>query len=282
MSADLKFSETAAHVRAHDRDRYLAALFAPRAVREGLMALYAFNCELERIPDLVSEPMLGEIRLQWWRDVLDGPRRDTATGNPLADAMAQAIEKHGLPVALLRGMIDARSADLDGGGFADIQALNAYLYKSEGAVFALSAQCAGVPVKQATPAANAAAIARGIAGILLRLPRDAAAGRVMLPLSLLAGNGVTAEEILAGEGSQGLEKVVDELAGLARAALGDARAKIASLPRAARGVFAPLATVERTLALVEKPGMDPLHDVVELNPLRRFIGIWRTSRSGRV
>ena len=58
-------------VRAHNPDRYLTALMAPRRVRGSLMALYAFNAELARIPALVSEPALGEIRLQWWRDAVD-------------------------------------------------------------------------------------------------------------------------------------------------------------------------------------------------------------------
>ena len=58
-------------VRQVDRDRYLAALFAPEDKRADLLALYAFNAEITRVRDIVTEPHLGEIRLQWWQDTLD-------------------------------------------------------------------------------------------------------------------------------------------------------------------------------------------------------------------
>ena len=57
-------------VRAADRDRYISALLAPADRRLDLMTLYAFDAELARIATTVSEPLLGEIRLQWWRDAL--------------------------------------------------------------------------------------------------------------------------------------------------------------------------------------------------------------------
>src|SRR5205085_10532913 len=64
-------SSLAALVRQHDRDRYQTALFAPAERREALLALYAFNYEIARVREIVSEPMLGQIRLHWLREVLD-------------------------------------------------------------------------------------------------------------------------------------------------------------------------------------------------------------------
>ena len=58
-------------VRRHDRDRYQTALFAPADRREALFALYAFNYEIARVRESVTQPMLGQIRLQWWREVID-------------------------------------------------------------------------------------------------------------------------------------------------------------------------------------------------------------------
>jgi phytoene synthase len=60
-------SAVAELVRRHDRDRYMTALFAPAARREALFALYAFNYEIARVREAVTQPTLGQIRLQWWR-----------------------------------------------------------------------------------------------------------------------------------------------------------------------------------------------------------------------
>ena len=69
------FRHCAGLVRDTDRDRYLATLFAPAEKRDALFALYAFDAEISRVRDLAREPIPGEIRLQWWRDVLGGAGR---------------------------------------------------------------------------------------------------------------------------------------------------------------------------------------------------------------
>ena len=72
------FDHAAEIVRQYDKDRYLSALLAPGQYRPGLMALYAFNSEIARIRELVSEPLPGEVRLQWWRDLLEGTEHGVA------------------------------------------------------------------------------------------------------------------------------------------------------------------------------------------------------------
>ncbi len=267
-------------LRAHDPTRYLTALLAPRQARPGLMALYGFNAELSRIPDLVSEPQLGEIRLQWWRDALG--KDDVSCGAPVADALGLAIRIYDLPRAQLLGMIDARGADLDGGGFADFQALKAYLYKSQGAVFALGAHILGGGAGDFSRLANAAGLAYGLAELLRNLPRDTAAGRVMAPLSLLQEHKLDPESLLAGEAGKQIFPVIAELAREARTALDAARKEMALCDKSERPAFAPLKLVEPILAAVEAPGHNPLRDIAEINPLLRFWRLWRAARSGRV
>ncbi len=269
-------------LRAHDPARYLTALLAPRHARAGLLALYAFNTELARIPGLVSEPQLGEIRLQWWRDALGDMGGDVSSGAPVADALGLAIRTYDLPRAMLLGMIDARSADLDGGGFADFQALKAYLYKSQGAVFALGAHILGGGAGDFARVANAAGLAYGLAELLRNLPRDTAAGRVMAPLGLLQEHKLDPELLLAGEAGKRIHPVVAELAREARAALEAARKELALCDKSARPAFAPLKLVEPILDAVEAPDRNPLRDIAEINPLMRFWRLWRAARSGRV
>ncbi len=204
------------------------------------------------------------------------------TGNPITDALGETVETHGLSKASLLGMIDARSADLDGGGFADMQAFKAYQYKTHGAVFALSAKILGQSGSFIGRAANEAGVVFGTMRTLISLPRDAAHGRVMLPLSLLQEHDVLPESVvLAGEGGEGIRTVVSELVQEARNALQSVRGRMGELDSTVHAAFAPLALVEPALRAIEKPDVQPLRDVVVLNPLARFVRLWRASRTGR-
>ncbi len=265
-------------VRTHDPDRYLTALMAPRRVRDALLALYAFNAELARIPSLVSEPALGEVRLQWWRDEVDTIGAASPSGAPVAEALGKAVSAYDLPKPLLIGMIDARSADLDGGGFPDLQALSAYLYKSEGAVFALSARIMGATDASTGRAANAAGLAVGLTNLLRMLARDAAAGKVMLPLLMLENHDLHVEQLLAGTCTQEMKPVLAELAVEARAARDAATQLLTAIDPDARPVFAPLALVESYLKSLERTDHDPMQQVAEINPLGRFWRMWRASK----
>ena len=264
-------------LRTHDHDRYLTALMAPRRVRDSLMALYAFNAELARIPTLVSEPALGDIRLQWWRDAVGHMGAAAPSGAPVAEALGLAVSAHDLPKPPLIGMIDARSADLDGGGFSDLQALKAYLYKSEGAVFALSATILGVDDARLSSAANAAGLAVGLTNLLRMLARDAAAGKVMLPLLMLENHSLHVERVLAGTCLNEIKPVLAELAIVAREARENASQLLTGINPAAHSVFAPLALVEPYLKVLERPDHNPMQQVAEINPLRRFWRLWCAS-----
>src|SRR5262249_31450842 len=112
-------------LREADKDRFVATLFAPAAVRPALYALYAFNIEIARIRELIHEPMAGEIRLQWWTDAVGGSRAGEAAAHPVASALLSAMTHYGLPVERLTALIGARRFDLDNepmGTLADLEA----------------------------------------------------------------------------------------------------------------------------------------------------------------
>ena len=131
-------------------DRYLAARLAPRKGRRDLITLAAFIGETARIVATASEPLVGEMRLQWWRDVLEpGRPAGEATGNPIADALRDAITRHALPGELFSTLLDARSRALEP-DFAPTGAeLDRYLDDSEGGAFRLAARILGVPAGEA-------------------------------------------------------------------------------------------------------------------------------------
>jgi phytoene synthase len=261
-------------VRSGDRDRYWAALFAPRALREDLLALYAFNLEIARIPYLVSEPMVGQIRLQWWRDAIDLASQGTRSGNPVADALAMAIRRHALPKAQLQGMVSARLFDIYTEPMAGIPELKAYLNETAGALFAASLQVLGVRSTKAESAAQIAGLAYGLTALLRALPLHTASGRVFLPLPSLQAGGAPNATRLAAE--------LADVRASARSNLERFREVSADLPTEARPAFLLLALVEPMLARMERPGFQQLRHVVELPPLTRFWRIWKAVVSGTI
>src|SRR3990170_2493394 len=108
-SMQANFDHCAALVREADRDRYLATLFAPAEHRDALFALYAFNAEIARVRDVAREPLPGEIRLQWWREVLTGERDGEAAAHPVAAALRETLGRYGFVVTPLLELIEARN-----------------------------------------------------------------------------------------------------------------------------------------------------------------------------
>jgi phytoene synthase len=261
-------------VRNGDPDRYAAALFAPRGGREALFALYAFNVELARIAEQVSEPQLGEIRLQWWREALDRSLAGEATGHPVADAVGAAARRSSLPADEFVGLIDARSFDVSVRIMPDRAALDDYLNKTAGDLFRLAAALmAPHQGGNIEPAARAAGLAYGLTGLMRAMPVHAVRGRVDLPADMLLTHGTSPDQILAGQASRGLAHVLAGLRGEAREALRLARREVAALPPPARRAFRPLALVEPYLSALET--VEPLRELAESNPLYR---LWRLAR----
>ena len=145
-----------------EADRYLAATLAPRASRPGLLALAAFVADLGRIAPSVSEPMLGVIRLQWWRDALEAGGTATATGYPVADAWRAALGDNAPVREAALALIEARERDLDATPFASEEALLAHLDATEGRAFGLALSLLGATDAPASPLARAAGRAYGL------------------------------------------------------------------------------------------------------------------------
>src|ERR1700726_4236630 len=99
------FAYCEALVRAADKDRFLAALFAPAEHRGALHALYAFNIEIARVREVIREPLAGEIRLQWWNDAVAGRAAGDVEANPVVAALLAAVARYRLPTEPLTGFI---------------------------------------------------------------------------------------------------------------------------------------------------------------------------------
>jgi phytoene/squalene synthetase len=166
-------------VRKHDPDRYFSALFAPAEKRPLLFALYAFNHELARIGETVREPMMGEIRLQWWRETVDSAREGKPRAHDVACALFELFRRVDLPGALFEAMMDARPFDFSPETFADDEARDAYLDATSGNLMRLAARVLGADDAY-DDLAREAGIAYGLAGLIRSQAGHTSRGKVVL------------------------------------------------------------------------------------------------------
>lgn len=164
-----------------DRERYLCALCAPEPARTALLALLAFNQELAAIPQGVSDPMLGKIKLQWWIDALPGVVQDRPPGHPVAQALAQSGRVDG-QLAALRGLAEARNFDLERARPQSLTELEAYAEASGGALHALMAEVLAPEDAEGVAAAREIGAAWALIGLMRALPYQTDNTRDMLPL----------------------------------------------------------------------------------------------------
>ena len=162
-------------VQRGDPDRFAAVMAAPTAARARLFPLYAFNLEVARAPWVSKEPMIGEMRLQWWRDVVAEPAR---RAHEVAGPFHALIQEAALPLAVIDRLIEARIHDVYGEPFADGAAFDAYLDDTAGGLMWLAAKACGGTDESA---ARALGWAMGLANYLRAVPELEARGRQPLP-----------------------------------------------------------------------------------------------------
>lgn len=259
-------------LREGDPDRYLATLFAPASARDDLFALYALNVELARIGERVSEPVLGAIKLQWWRDALVRAGAGEVTASPVADAIGGLLQHHPDMAELMGRMIDAREFDVAVRIMPDMAALDDYLDATAGSLFAAAVTVGGSDAARLQPLCLAAGRAYALTGLMRSLPIHASRGRCDLPADLLRRHGTSPEQILAGEASPGLAASLAELRAKAGRDLSNAEAQLKTLTRRMRKIFLPLALVRPYLAALAKIADDPFRLAATINPLYR---LWR-------
>lgn len=243
-------NEVAETVRSLDRDRYLSTLFAPDDKRGHLLALYAFNAEVARIRDTVSEPHIGLIRLQWWRDTVESlAGGGSGGGHPVAEGLAHAMRAGGLPPDALLDLITAREFDLYDDRMPDLLSLEAYLGETHSRLIQMAAM---ILDREAAPQSSEAA---GLAGV--------AQG-----LALVLGHPLRRSPFLP----PGMD-VADALAH-ARKRLNEAMALRPALPGPLLSAFLPLSL---TGLYLERIAAAP-DEELRVSPLRRQFVMWWTAR----
>ncbi len=270
-------------VKTGDRPRYYSTLFAPPDLRPALFAIFGFAAEIARVPDQVSESALGEIRLQWWRDALEGVFGRGEEGEaPALRALAVTIRRYALPFASFEALVAARAFDLYSDPPPILADLEGRLGETESALFQMAAIIAGGASGRTAEAAGHAGIAYGLARRLAALALERARGRTILLSDLLVTEKLSVADVYVADPPTALLNVVRSMSGIARQHLALARAHSADLPPPIRRVFLPLAVIEPLLARVEGLGSKIFFESAELSDLSTLarIGMARLRAGG--
>ena len=274
---DDAFAYCLSTLRELDRDRYLACLLMPEAMRFDMAALYLFNAEIARVRDLVREPLPGEIRLQWWRDLFEKSARGEDAG-PLAAALFDVIGRHNLPRKVLMSMCEARIFDLYDDAMPSRNDFEGYAGETASALIQLGLMVAAPASAQAhAEAAGHAGVAQAVAGTLLLMPRHAARGQVYLPLDMLSALGLDREAFLARQDKVLIDAAIEIFATFGLEHLDKARAH---LPTSAEA-FAPFLPVTLTRDVLKralKAKVAVFEKDIASGPLATQWRLWRASR----
>jgi phytoene synthase len=261
-------SYVADQVRRFDHDRFMTAIFAPATVREHLFALYAFNIEIAKTGEVVSEPLIGQMRLQWWRDTLDRLYAGGTVAHGVARPLGAAIAARGLDRAHFDRLIDAREFDLDRVPPADFAALHAYAEGTGSPLLALALAVAGGQGDAMGDIARQAGTGWALTGLLRAVPFHARQHRLYLPADRLEAEHARVRAIFDLKPDGGFTAVIRGVGEHARRHFLNARQTVRSIAKPARS---PALLAELGLLYLkdlERAGWDPFR--LERQPERRF------------
>ncbi|URQ75817.1 MAG: phytoene/squalene synthase family protein [Candidatus Ochrobactrum gambitense] len=257
-------------LREADRDRYLSVLYAPEDKRGGLAALYAFNAEVARIRDLVHEPLPGEVRLQWWRDLINGEARGSAEAHPVAAALVETINKYELPRTAFDNYCEARIFDLYDDPMPSRNDLEGYCGETASAIIQLAGFILDQDAAQAhSETAGHAGVAQAIIGLLRLLPTHRRRSQLYVPADMLASVGVTREAFLGSDDPSACERVVSVMLALACEHLAIFDKAKATLPKSLAPAFLPMAIVPAYLKAIERLGGKAAERTADISAIRK-------------
>ncbi|MBW8637134.1 phytoene/squalene synthase family protein [Hoeflea sp. WL0058] len=270
-----------AFLREGDRDRYLCALLTREDRRAPVAALYAFNLELARVRDVTTEPMIGEMRLQWWTDLINGSEHGEASANPVAAELLAAVDEFDLPRAMLLNMIEARRFDLYNDPMPDRNTFEGHAGESvSGLIQLVSMILDRDAAVKSSDAAGHAGVALFVSGCLLLMPQHRARGQVFVPADILSAAGLDAEGFLAGDDKGALQRLVAAFAAYGKDHLQEARNRAASIPPECFAAFLPLGIAAHTLEIAARRSQSIAVKPLAISQWRRQWWLWQAARRG--
>jgi phytoene synthase len=254
-------------VRAGDKDRFLASLFAPENKRKHLLALYAFNIEVSRVADQVSDPAMGEIRMQWWLDAIEAIYHgDVAEGN--------------LPKHALLNLVKAKIFDLYSDPMPSLFDLEGYLGETSSALIQMAALVLGHDeALESAEAAGLAGVAYGLAGVLRSLPLHRARAKCLVPLDLLQQRGISAADVIADENEAAVSIVLTELREKIRDRLRQAKLLAWTIKPDVMPAFLHVSLTQAYLDKLDAKRNAVLRDGAEIAQWRKQWILWKAAKA---
>lgn len=233
-------------------------LFAPAARREALFALYAFNYEIARVRESVTEPTLGRIRLEWWREnVAAAYQAGAVRRHPVAEALTATIREYALTRELVDRLIDARESNLEDEPPVSLAALEAYAARSSANLVRLALEVLSARDPAAGEAGYHVGIAYAVAGMIRAIPFQARTSLGAIPTEIAERHGIGGRDYRELRHAVGLRRATAEIAAAATQHLGHARAHRVRVPRSALPALLPAQIAQRWLIRLKWARYDP-------------------------
>jgi 15-cis-phytoene synthase len=225
----------------------------------------------------VTQPLPGEVRMQWWIDMLAGAGHGGVEGNPVAAELLLTIRNFRLPVEPLTRLIQEHQFDLYNDPMPSMAALEGYINDTAAALFMLAALITARPSAGIEHLARHAGLAQGLTQVVANLPLDASRRQLFVPQQVLQQHGSGIEEVFAGKQTPTVRAALDQLIGEAQRHLRTALGLLAEVPPGVRPIFLPLALVRRDLVRMSRADTDPFVPRVT----SRFSNLWTLWRASR-
>lgn len=273
-------------VRSADPARYFASQFIPGMHRDDVFALHAFDLEIRKIVRTIREPVAGEIRLQWWREVFQGARNAEAAASPLADLMLDLTQRHSVGPQIWENYLDGRIFDLYDDAVEDRAAFEAYSGQTEGTVLQLA--CLTLDRGQSTSASQVSGYLACVLCLwdrvlqpVLYTDQPLTSQHVSkisryLPPELREASGLVANPYLEAE-TVDIERAVSEVCVVAESYLEKARAAADTVPTTLQPAFLHVTPMASQIAKIR--GLSQLELPLRKAGTARLIWqLWRSSK----
>ncbi|MEZ5758850.1 MAG: phytoene/squalene synthase family protein [Emcibacteraceae bacterium] len=247
----------AKQVKKYDYDRFLITLFAKADIREDLFALYSFNHEVAKIREAVSEPMLGEIRLQWWREAIEGIVAGNPRNHEVVLPLSDAFHRHGLSADSFISIIDARSADIYDENPNTIADFEKYLGATSGNLMKLAGQICGEQDEHTLSLCYDLGMVWGLIGTIRALRFQLAQGKLSLPQDIMHQFEVRKSDLMALEGNENIKRLIQGLHQSATNYLNQIAKDKKSINKDVRPLFLLSALSRSYLNMIRRAGYDP-------------------------
>lgn len=256
---------------------YYSFMFLPQPKREAITALYAFCREVDDIADECSELHTAQIKLDWWRTEI-GNLYAGQPQHPVSKALAPAVEAFGLSKEHFQEIIDGMQMDLEQNRYRDFKQLQLYCYRVASVVGLLSAAIFGYSNRNTLKYAHDLGMAFQLTNIIRDVGEDARRNRIYLPLEEMQMFGVSEHDILHGNETEQVRKLLEFQIERAESFYDRALNALPQEDRKAQRTGLIMAAIYRTLLreiLADQP-QKVLNSKTSLTPLRKLWLAWST------